>query len=329
MSLYQDLNHVQIDLSPYEEDVLTDGEMKRWEKRVRGKIKRRSAFYPRIVGTAAALLIAIGITWGSGIVSVADMPYVGALIERTLLLDGSDRDVMLDPYKTSIGATAVNEYGRLTLDEVLIDGGRLLIGSTFEPAEGIRFHYRMHPMPKVWVNGENLAMITGGQSIEVIESKFAIYNEIEMKELPLGESIHIRIEYTHLDYDKPMEQPWVFEFQASSAQLAGESETILLDQEVTLENGQTIYLEKLIATPVSTILYYDWPEGEDHTAFMIVSESGAAITPYESAVDPVQSYNRFPAIDLTKEKYYLAPYDLLADSAPASELQKQAVVINP
>ncbi|MBP1988890.1 hypothetical protein [Paenibacillus eucommiae] len=58
----------------------------------------------------------------------------------------------------------------------------------------------------------------------------------------------------------PINNPWVFDIAVPTEQLATTSETIHFNQEVQLGNGQSIRLDKIIVTPISTILYYDWPE---------------------------------------------------------------------
>ena len=82
------------------------------------------------------------------------------------------------------------------------------------------------------------------------------------------------------------------------------------DQEVPLENGYYFRLDRLVVTPISTILYYDWPEQANHIAFKIVSESGVEIIPGSATISAEEeTYNRYPPIDLQAEKYYLVPYE--------------------
>ncbi|MGE7768845.1 DUF4179 domain-containing protein [Peribacillus sp. NPDC096540] len=175
MSIYNDLNELNVDLEQYEEKSLTNFEKKQWEKRVLKKIrKQKPSHVKKYLGVTAAVILATGISISTGRVSIANMPFVGETIEKYI---NSKENLDYSSYKTKIGETAENEYGKLTLNEVLIDGGRLLIGSTFELAEGIKFNYQMHPMhpmPKVLINGENLTSGTGGESVELNDSMFTI-----------------------------------------------------------------------------------------------------------------------------------------------------------
>jgi Domain of unknown function (DUF4179) len=307
MTIYQKLNELHMDLEQYEEQDLSHFEKKEWEKRVRKKFKKQKpSQVKKYMGVAVAMLIATGISLSTGIVSIANMPFVGETIEKYL---NQNENFDFSSYKTAIGQTAENEKGKLTLNEVMIDDGRLLISSTYEPADGIDFHHKMHPMPKVMMNGKDLTTSTGGQSIELNDSMFTVYNEVQLKEIPIGEKVQFHIEYDRLDLEMKMNQPWVFDIEVPTEKLAADSKTITLDQKIKLENGRSIKLEKMIVTPISTVLYYDWPGEENHIAFKIVSQSGKEILPGTVSVTPEESYNRFSAIDLESEKYYVVPFE--------------------
>jgi hypothetical protein len=312
MSIYKDLNDINVDIEQFEIDTLTDSEMKRWEKRVLRKVgKHRPSRMTKYLGFTAAVIAAIGITINTGVVTLASIPFVGGIIEEFI---GRDEQVDFAAYKTAIGATAENEYGKMTLNEVLIDGGRLIMSSTYEPADGVKFNYKMHPLPKVQLNGQNLGTQTGGQSVEVHDRMFTIYNYEEISDIPLGERVHFHIVYDHLDFEKPMEQPWVFDIEVPTDQLASNSQTIVFDDIIELGKGQTIRIDKMIVTPISAILYYDWTEESNHIAFKIVSDSGEEIMWNSASVDEAGSSNRYEAtLDLVSEQYYLVPYELSAN----------------
>ncbi|MFC9601501.1 DUF4179 domain-containing protein [Peribacillus butanolivorans] len=329
MSIYKDLNELNVDLEQYEEQSLTNFEKKKWEKRILKKIrKQRPSHLKKYLGVTAAVILVTGISISTGMVSIANMPFVGETIEKYI---NSNENLDYSSYKTKIGETAENEYGKLTLNEVLIDGGRLLTSSTFEPAEGIDFNYQMHPMPKVLINGQNLTSGTGGESVELNDSMFTIYNEVQLPEIPIGETIRFHIEYDRLDLEMPIDHPWVFDIEVPTEQLAAASKTITFDQVIQLGNGQSIKLEKMIVTPISTVLYYDWPEQANHIAFKIVSESGSEILPGTSAITPEESYNRYPSIDLTSEKYYLVPFEHSVNphATEPGNVPEQSILINP
>ncbi|RIJ63736.1 DUF4179 domain-containing protein [Rummeliibacillus sp. POC4] len=330
MSIYKDLNEMNIDLEEYEEQNLTNFEKKKWEKRILKKIrKEKPSHVKKYLGvTASAAILATGISISTGTVSIADMPFVGETIEKYL---NSNEEIDYSSYKTEIGETAENEYGKFTLNEVMIDGGRLLISSTFEPAKGVEFNYKMNPLPKVMINGQNLTSTKGGQSIELNDSMYTIYNDVELTEISIGETIRFHIEFNDLDYEMPLDHPWVFDIEVPTEKLAKASKTITFNKVINLGNEQSIKIKKMIITPISTVLYYDWPEQANHIAFKIVSESGTEILPENSAITGEGSYNRYPSIDLTAEKYYLVPYEYSPNhhATKPGKVPEKSIPINP
>lgn len=334
MSIYKDLNDVNLDINQYEEQELTSLQKKNWESRVLKKIrKNKTRHTKKYVGVAAAVILATGISLSSGTVTFANIPFVGGMIEGFI---GTNEHVNYDTYKTAIGTTAENEYGKWTLNEAMIDSGRLLISSTFEPAKGVKFNYKMHPMPTILMNGQSLTSGTLSQSIKVHDSMYTIYNEVRISDLPIGETIAFHIKYDNLDWsiDKKVlliDKPWVFDIQVPTEQLAAASETIVFDQEVQIGDGLPIRLNKLVVSPVSTILYYDWPEQENHISFKIVSESGTEIYPSSATISPEGSDNRYITIDLKAEKYYLVPIERSENSLTKDrvKIDAQPILINP
>jgi hypothetical protein len=336
MSIYKELNDLNLDVSQYEEQELTSVQKKNWERRVLSKISNHKIKNKKkYAGVAAVIILAAGISISTGTVTFANVPFVGGLIER-LMATNANEQADYAPFKTEIGATAENKYGKWTLDEALIDNGRLLISSTFEPAKGVNFHYKMHPMPTVLMNGQSLTLGTASQSIKVHDSMYTIYNEVRISELPIGETIAFQITYDNLDWSidsevKLIENPWAFDIKVPTNQLAATSETISFNQDISLGNGQSIHLKSMVVSPISTILYYDWPEQANHIAFKIVSESGTEIYPNTAEISPESSYNRYVPIDLKAEKYYLVPIESSENphAKNPGKVPEQSILINP
>lgn len=334
MSIYKILNDLDLDVSEYEEQELTSFQKKNWENRVLKKIRKHKPQYRRkYAGIAAAFIIAAGISLSTGMVTFANVPFVGAVIEGFLPMN---EKTDYSPYKTEIGSTAENEFGKWTLNEVMVDSGQLIISSTFEPAEGIKFHYKMHPRPNVLINGHNLTSSSLQQSIKINDSMYTIYNQIEMPDIPIGETIQFHIEYDNLDTSidsegVPVDHPWVFDIKVPTEQLAATSETIYFNQDLPLGNGHFIRLKKMVVSPISTILYYDWPEQANHIAFKIVSDSGNEILPGDSTISSDGSYNRYPPIDLKSEKYDLVPFESSDNphTKNPGKITEQSIPINP
>lgn len=263
-----------------------------------------------LVGAVAASVLAVGITVSSGGVSYAKEPFAAGTVEQFI-----DQNKPLDysAYKTVIGKTVENKYGKMTLNEVLVDADRLLISSTFEPAKGVSFDHRTHLYPKVLINGQDLTVTRGTQSIEVNDDMYTIYGDIKFSELPTEGPLQIKISYDTISKsfkdNVAIEDPWVFDIKASTDQIMKDTKTVQLDKTIILHNGEKVKLNKMVTSPVSTVLYYDLTQGSENTHFKLVSASGEEL---EASVTYAHdrgetSYSRFDPIDLEKGKYSLVP----------------------
>ncbi|WP_019640305.1 DUF4179 domain-containing protein [Paenibacillus fonticola] len=313
MSIYNELNDIQLDLASYEEEPLTELEQKRWEKRVLKKLHpRRRSTSIKWIGTAIAAVLLLGVTLPFDKVSLAQMPFVSGLLERFI---NAEKPVDYSTYKTAIGETAENAYGKLTLNEVLVDADRLLISSTFEPAKGVKFNYQTQLPPHVLVNGEDLQETRGSQSVKVSDGIYTIYGDIKLRELPLEGLLHVKITYNTFStrQRQAIEEPWVFEIEVSAGQIGREMRTFNLDKTITLYNGEQVTLKKVLISPVSTLVYYELSKASESIGFKLISASGKEIPQregYRSNDIGDTSYIRFEAVepfDIDAETYSLVP----------------------
>jgi hypothetical protein len=310
MSLYKDLNNVQIDVSDYQEEVLTDIMQKKWKKRVLKKLpKQGNRLSKKGIGMIVAIVLTIGVAVPLGTSSLATTPFGTHIIERFINQTSPPNYVT---YKTKIGETTENEYGKLTLNEVLLDEKKLLISSTFEPADGVSFNYQTYLIPKILINGKDLTHLRGGQSIEVTDSAYTIYGDIELSDIPKTESLQIEIHYDTFNHTKKIDNPWVFNITVPTNQLTKDTTTVNLNKTITLTNRQQITLHKITSTPLSTLVQYDLSKTDENMCFKIVSASGEEWRFQEyfhsNNIGDV-SQSRFGPIDLKDKKYLLVPYN--------------------
>ncbi|CAM4417807.1 hypothetical protein BAMA_04170 [Bacillus manliponensis] len=310
MSIYKELNNMKLDVTEFEEKPLTKLQEKQWEKRVLNKLhkKKRSKKW---LSVAAACIIITSIAVPLTNPSVANVPFIAEPIEH---FNDPEKKQQLDysKYKTIVGETAENEYGKLTLNEVLVDDNNLLIGSTFEPAEGIAFDYQKALIPKIQINGEDLTVTRGGESIEINDAMFTIYNDIELSHLPQTETLQLEISYDTFDWDTVMNKPLVFHIEASQSELIKDKKTFNTNEMITLHNDQSIVIEKVVVTPISTSIYYDATQSTHNPIyFKIVSENGEEQLFNEATFnDPGEiSFSRFDSINIEQGKYSLVPYN--------------------
>ncbi|MGG3504006.1 DUF4179 domain-containing protein [Paenibacillus sp. FSL W8-0187] len=261
-----------------------------------------------ITGIIATSVLAAGITVPFGEVSHAKAPIgtVEQFVDPNKLLD-------LSTYKTQVGKTVQNKYGKLTLNEVLVDVNGLIISSTYEPAKGIKFDEKSQLTPRVLINGKDLQKTRGSQTIKVNNNKYTIYGDIKFSELPDKGPLQIKITYdTFYNLNKKkvtIKNPWVFNVKASTNHIQKDTKVVQLNKTVTLHNGKKVNLNKMIVSPVSTLLYYDLTKGTEKTFFKLLSASGEEVRSRASYAFNIKekSYNRFGPIDLGKEKYMLVP----------------------
>lgn len=310
MSIYDELNDLQLDVSKFEETPLTKLEEKHWEKRVKGKLPHKK-HAKKWRGKVTGMVVALGIAGFVVQPSLADMPFIGKPIEAYIT---GNEPLNYDAYKTAIGETAENAYGKMTVNEIMLDGDRLLISSTFEPAEGVEFTRENFLLPKTQINGEEVGVTNGGQTIEMSGSMFVIYGRIGLENIPQGETVQLEITYDTLDWETTLEQPFVFDIEVSQAQLVKETQIIELNKSIVMDDGSEMMIEKVVITPVSVSIYGQSPQATSapQQTFKIISESGEWL-PNEKT--PVSETNeeafviRFAPLNLKAESFSIVPYD--------------------
>lgn len=308
MSIYKELNDIQLDITEFEDTSLTKLEEEQWEKRVKNKL-RKNKKTKKWFGVAVAFMLIVSITVPLGKTSLANTPFIAGVIEKYI-----DKQQPLDysSYKTAIGKTAENKYGKLTLNEVLVDDNKLLISSTFEPAKSVKFDYQTYLIPQVQINGRDFSNIKDAQSIEVNDSMFTIYGGVELSEMPQTDDLQIEITYNTFNRDTVIGQPWIFDIEVSQAQLMKEKRTFDLNETIALYDGNKLTVNKVVSTPISTTIYYDVTQSANEDIyFKIESESGKTYIfneVFASNKEGDISFSRFDGINVSVGKYSLVPY---------------------
>jgi hypothetical protein len=332
MSFYKELNDINTDFSEYQEIPLSDMEKKRIMKGFKKKIKpgKKKKWLGASVAIIAAFVLSLSLTLDKG--TIASMPFVGGIVEK---YKNQNETLDYSSYKTAIGDTAENARGKLTLNEVMLDDQQLVLSATFEPADGVRFDYQTFLAPKVKINGQDFSVTTGGESIELNDDMFTVYNNINLSKTIETEDVHIEISYATWQHKlqdfEVIEQPWTFDVQVSQANLLAEKKVFELNKLITLNNGEIVTIEKVVSTPISTTVYYDLSQSKSEKIyFLIQSEEGKterfseAFTSNDNVGDV--SYVRFNGFTFENTKYYLVAYD---DFLPeGKQLNESPIPIN-
>ncbi|MNE32616.1 hypothetical protein D3C80_1262360 [compost metagenome] len=182
----------------------------------------------------------------------------------------------------------------------------------------MRFNYQTQLPAHVLVNGQELQLITGSQSVKVTEGQYTIYGDIQLSALPEQDTLQLKISYDTLSGDTrlTLDNPWLFDVTVSAEQIAKDIQTIDMDQTITLNNGNKIQINKIVLSPVSTLLYYtvaDAATFEDTVIFKLVSPFGGEIPSresYDSGEAGELSYVRYGPVDLAQGTYSIVPIAL-------------------
>lgn len=104
------------------------------------------------------------------------------------------------------------------------------------------------------------------------------------------------------DSSEKINGKWTFKFNASGENLLANSKKIPLQHRFTLESGQTIELEEITLTPVSSKLNYKMHNIYDDVYFKLEDENGIEIQEIMAQYGISENYNRFAAIQGGKIK---------------------------
>jgi len=322
MTIYNELNDIKIDLNEFEEIELSKLEKKRIMKRVEKDISSkslRSKWMTISVGVAAIMLsVVLTLDKDTG----ADMPFIAEKIEKHINLN---ENLDYSSYKTEIGHSAENELGKLTLNEVMVDDQRIYISSTFQPTKNVDVDYQTAITPKVKINGQDTSVTTGGETIELNNRMFTIFNDIKLSQEIKSEKVEIEISYDRWNR-KVINQPWVFKVEVNQSQLMKEKRVFEMNKQITLNSGEFITIQKVVRTPMSTTVYYDLSQSSsEDIRFKIQSQEGIKgefSSAYNSNKPGDLSYSRFDGITLESGEYFLMVYD-----SNDNELIKEAIPI--
>lgn len=311
MSVYRELNEMKMDLEDLPVIPLTAPEERRILKQARCQItpqNRKKKWTGFGLAAVAVCVLSLFIIMEKG--AIANMPFIGEAIEKYI---SQNAQTDYSAYKTAIGETAENDLGRLTLNEVMMDDQLLFLSATFEPADGVEFNYRTHIQPTVRINGQNFSS-TGGQSIELNNSMFTVFSEVKLNEAIKGEELSFEISYNTWNFEKIIEQPWKFDVKVSQKALLEKVTEYKMNQQILLKNGETIVVEKVVTTPISTTVYYDLSQSQSEDIDFVIQTAEEIVDVYRATSlrsnEPGDtSYIRFEGLAFEDAHYFLVAYN--------------------
>lgn len=141
-----------------------------------------------------------------------------------------------------------------------------------------------------------------------------------------SEKVNIEIIYdltnNYYDISEGIENPWTYNVQVSQKQLLEKTKVFEMNKTITLDNGENITIEKVVSTPLSTIVYFDLSQSKNaDISFEIQTEDGSQKTPDNGSRTNVEgrlSFNRFKEFPISNNKFFLIPKNPHSDE-PLSE----------
>ncbi len=267
--------------------------------------------------TKRSILIACGLCLtllGFGFVStgmaeaLSNLPIIGSALEEFVY----SKERSLQDYKTVIGESVEDNGMKVTLNEVILDEGQLLISSTFHTElTDEDLDYNWFSDIKIYLNGSELNGARGGRLQEITHSTVNYFWTAELPNSNLQDNQRIKIVFNNLersDSKKMTKGKWSFEFTASGEKLMENRKSILIDKHFTLEDGQKIEVEELVVTPVSTRLNYKMENFTEDVLFKLEDQNGMEIQEFSASTLGFSNYNRFVALEDHVTKLKVIPY---------------------
>ncbi|MEK4425090.1 DUF4179 domain-containing protein [Solibacillus sp. FSL K6-1523] len=311
MSIYKDFNEIEMDLTECKDIPLTKNEVQKIRNRALKQLPKKRRNIGRSVAAVAILAIGL-ITFNHQ--SIANMPLIAGLLESW----NHPNEVDWEPYKNPIGQTMTTEFGDLTLNEIIVDYDKVLISSTLELAKGSTFSYRHQLSPTIKINGQTVEVRGGNaQSIKQNNGMYLIYNEVRLASPVEGDIMAIQLSYDRMftpsgehPLGKLVSEPWNFEVTAS--QLAVQQQTIIkeLGQHVAFPNGQSIVIDRIVTTPISTTVYFSSSTPDEFVNIALVNEDGTVFTLQSGQMDDNgKGIINFSGTSFVDQSVYIQLYD--------------------
>ncbi|MEO4055171.1 DUF4179 domain-containing protein [Solibacillus sp. CAU 1738] len=299
--ILKELNNEKIDFDQFEKQSLTDIEKKVIKKRIKKKLNGRRSMPVKIISLVASIALVSIIAVNSNF-ALANISIIGEKLEAFVYSKAGT----LTDYKTIVGESVEDNGVKVTLNEIILDEGQLLISSTFHTNfKGDDLAYNWFTDIDVYIDGQKIEMGGGGGPREITESYINYFWAADIGDIDLKNEKAIRIVFNDLersDSEKIMKGKWKFKFKASGENLIASTNRIPINHSFTLENGQNIVVEELILTPITSKLVYKMTNISEDLFFKIEDEYGEEIQEIGGRYSGLENYNRFAAIEGGKIK---------------------------
>ncbi|GAF63433.1 hypothetical protein BTS2_0324 [Bacillus sp. TS-2] len=255
------------------------------------------------------ILLASGFLSTGMAAALSNLPIIGSALEEFVY----SKEHSLKDYKTVIGESVEDNGMSVTLNEVILDEGQLLISSTFHTELSDEdLVYTWFSDIEVYLNGSEITTLGGGGGPNEITNSYVDYfwtNDIP--NVKMDDEQQIKIVFHNLerfDSKKVIEGEWSFSFTASGEKLMENREIISIDKQFMIEDGQLVNVGDLVLTPVSTRLNYSMENVTNDVNFRLEDQNGIELQELSAQSMGDSNYNRFLALDSHVTKLKVIPY---------------------
>ncbi|KYG29522.1 DUF4179 domain-containing protein [Alkalihalobacillus trypoxylicola] len=241
--------------------------------------------------------------------ALSNLPIIGGALEEFVY----SKEYSLKDYKTVIGESVEDNGMSVTLNEVVLDEGQLLISSTFHTELSDEdLEYNWFSDIEVYLNGSEITTLGGGGGPQEITDSYVNYFWTnDLPNVKMEDNQQIKIVFHNLerfDSKKVIEGKWSFSFTASGEKLMEDREIVSIDKQFMIEDDQLVNVEDLVLTPVSTRLSYSMENVTNDVNFKLEDQNGVELQEFSARSMGGKNYNRFLALDSHVTKLKVIPY---------------------
>lgn len=204
---------------------------------------------------AAAALLGLVAVAGGVFTPAGQFVYAGV---KTVTYDlsellGISKD--LEPYRTVVGKSVSDNGYTVTLNDVVLDEGRLYISNTVTVPERMESDEALMDYTEsvtVFINGRMVSLAASGGSGRADDYNIVSDWTVEVPDVDTAKELDMEIRYSVNGDDVG-----AFEFTASGEELALDTLTIPLDETVTLPDGSEVRFTRYTSNAMGQNIYFE------------------------------------------------------------------------
>lgn len=260
-------NNIEMDFSEYEECPFNSDEKDNILSSLKSKMKKKSKNNKGLIAavTSIALMGTLALTNTS---VIANINIASQNIKEYLHLDNS---ISIDANTTSLNKTIYDKNVGVTLNEVFLDGGQIIINSSID-FNNFKYNdkdkklsdYNLYSHADIEINGE--PVIAGWVDNQFIDKNIATYTTgMHFDESILDSeenTIAISIKFENLKLIEenksiPIKGNWNFNLNMDKEAILNSTKTIIPSSKTLITKGNTINISNISLSPLSVKVYFE------------------------------------------------------------------------